>query len=65
MDTVDTLIAKAGGTDVVSAKLEVTHYAILKWREKGQVPSKHWRQFSAMTGWSIDRVSKIAKANAA
>ncbi len=53
MDTIDGIIARAGGAETTARLTGVGTEAVRKWRQAGAIPTRHWAALIEATGMSF------------
>jgi hypothetical protein len=53
MKTVEQVIEAMGGAERVQKACVITEDALIKWRQKGRIPSKHWARAVEMSGGKV------------
>jgi len=53
MRSVDDILAQLGGAEAAALRLGVTAEAVKKWRQRREIPSRHWPALLAATGLTL------------
>jgi carbamoyl-phosphate synthase small subunit len=61
MRSVDDILALLGGTEAAALRLGVTIEAVKKWRQRREIPARHWPGLLAATGLTLAEMPMPAR----